>query len=51
MTMTGGWSCARMTALAGRVGVSRPTVYKEFGSRDEVGRALGGRSRAAAALG
>ena len=40
MTVTGGWSCARMTALADRVGVSRQTVYKEFGSRDEVGRAL-----------
>ena len=40
VTVTGGWSCARMTALADRVGVSRPTLYQEFGSRNEVGRAL-----------
>jgi AcrR family transcriptional regulator len=40
MTVTAGWSSVRMTALAGRVGVSRQTLYKEFGSREDVGRAL-----------
>jgi AcrR family transcriptional regulator len=40
MTVTSGWSSVRMTALADRVGISRPTLYKEFGSRDDVGRAL-----------
>jgi AcrR family transcriptional regulator len=40
MTVAAGWSTVRMTTLADRVGVSRPTLYKEFGARDEVGRAL-----------
>jgi AcrR family transcriptional regulator len=40
MTVTSGWSSTRMTSLARRVGVSRQTLYKEFGSREEVGRAL-----------
>jgi AcrR family transcriptional regulator len=40
MTVTSGWSSVRMTALADRVGVSRQTLYKEFGSREDVGRAL-----------
>jgi AcrR family transcriptional regulator len=40
MTVTAGWNSVRMTALAGRVGVSRQTLYKEFGSREDVGRAL-----------
>ncbi len=40
LTVTSGWSSARMTTLARRVGISRQTLYKEFGSRDEVGRAL-----------
>ncbi len=40
MTVTGGWNTVRMTALADRVGVSRQTLYKEFGGRADVGRAL-----------
>ncbi len=40
LTVTSGWNSVRMTGLADRVGVSRQTLYKEFGSREEVGRAL-----------
>jgi AcrR family transcriptional regulator len=40
MTVTSGWSSVRMTALANRVGISRQTLYKEFGSREDVGRVL-----------
>jgi AcrR family transcriptional regulator len=40
MTVASGWGSVRMTALADRVGVSRQTLYKEFGSREDVGRAV-----------
>lgn len=40
ITVTTGWNSVRMTMLADRVGVSRQTLYKEFGSKEEVGRAL-----------
>jgi AcrR family transcriptional regulator len=40
LTVTSGWHGVRMTSLAERVGVSRQTLYKEFGSREDVGRAL-----------
>jgi AcrR family transcriptional regulator len=35
-----GWEHVRMTSLAARVGVSRQTLYKEFGSKYDVGEAL-----------
>jgi len=34
------WTATRMADLAATVGVSRQTVYNEFGSKDELGRAL-----------
>lgn len=40
ITVEEGWEQVRMTALAGRVGVSRQTLYKEFGSKHDVGEAL-----------
>jgi len=40
ITVEDGWEHVRMTTLAARVGVSRQTLYKEFGSKDEVGEAL-----------
>jgi AcrR family transcriptional regulator len=40
VTVEDGWEQVRMTTLAARVGVSRQTLYKEFGSKDEVGEAL-----------
>jgi AcrR family transcriptional regulator len=40
VTVDDGWERVRMTTLASRVGVSRQTVYKEFGSKHEVGEAL-----------
>ncbi len=40
VTVEDGWEHVRMTTLATRVGVSRQTLYKEFGSKDEVGEAL-----------
>ena len=40
VTVEDGWEHVRMTTLAARVGVSRQTLYKEFGSKDEVGEAL-----------
>lgn len=39
-TVDAGWEHVRMTTLAAAVGVSRQTLYKEFGSKDEVGEAL-----------
>ncbi|WP_030145159.1 TetR family transcriptional regulator [Spirillospora albida] len=36
----GGWGGMRMTHLASRAGVSRQTVYTEFGSKDAIGEAL-----------
>lgn len=38
--VTSGWSSVRMTAIAEAVGVSRQTLYKEFTTKDEIGRAL-----------
>ncbi|MFB4295124.1 TetR family transcriptional regulator [Actinomadura sp. NTSP31] len=35
-----GWEALRMTALATAVGVSRQTLYKEFGSKEQLGEAL-----------
>ena len=35
-----GWGAVRMTAVATAVGVSRQTLYKEFGSKDRLGAAL-----------
>ncbi|WP_396445444.1 TetR family transcriptional regulator [Actinomadura sp.] len=35
-----GWAKMRMTRLANAAGVSRQTVYTEFGSRDAIGEAL-----------
>jgi AcrR family transcriptional regulator len=40
VTVDHGWERVRMTTLATRVGVSRQTLYKEFGSKHEVGEAL-----------
>lgn len=40
ITVESGWDRVRMTTLAGRVGVSRQTLYKEFGSKEDVGEAL-----------
>jgi AcrR family transcriptional regulator len=34
------WSATRMVDIAAAVGVSRQTVYNEFGNKDELGRAL-----------
>jgi AcrR family transcriptional regulator len=34
------WSEITMSAIAGAAGVSRQTLYKEFGSRDEFGQAF-----------
>ena len=38
--VAGDWTSARMADLASRAGVSRQTLYNEFGSRDEFGQAL-----------
>ncbi|MFF4652298.1 TetR family transcriptional regulator [Streptomyces sp. NPDC001380] len=35
-----GWGAVRISGVATRVGVSRPTLYREFGSREGLGRAL-----------
>jgi AcrR family transcriptional regulator len=35
-----GWGAVRMTAVATAVGVSRQTLYKEFGSKEQLGAAL-----------
>ncbi len=40
ITVEQGWEQVRMTTLATRVGVSRQTLYKEFGSKPDVGEAL-----------
>jgi AcrR family transcriptional regulator len=34
------WTATRMADIAAAVGVSRQTVYNEFGNKDELGRAL-----------
>jgi AcrR family transcriptional regulator len=34
------WAATRMADIAAAVGVSRQTVYNEFGTKDELGRAL-----------
>ena len=40
ITVDHGWEQVRITALSTRVGVSRQTLYKEFGSKHDVGEAL-----------
>jgi AcrR family transcriptional regulator len=35
-----GWAQVRLSEVASSVGVSRPTLYKEFGSKDGLGEAL-----------
>ncbi|MFE2562192.1 TetR family transcriptional regulator [Streptomyces sp. NPDC059352] len=35
-----GWGGLRMTAIARAAGISRQTLYNEFGSKDVIGRAL-----------
>jgi AcrR family transcriptional regulator len=35
-----GWTQVRLSEIATAVGVSRPTLYKEFGSKDGLGEAL-----------
>jgi AcrR family transcriptional regulator len=35
-----GWAQVRLSEVAGMIGVSRPTLYKEFGSKDGLGEAL-----------
>lgn len=40
VTITEGWERLRIAHLAYAVGVSRQTLYKEFGSKDGVGEAL-----------
>ena len=40
MTAEVGWSGVTMAALAERVGVSRQTVYNEWGSRDRLAEAM-----------
>ncbi|MCW2612966.1 MAG: hypothetical protein QOC93_75 [Actinomycetota bacterium] len=35
-----GWAQVRLSEVAASVGVSRPTLYKEFGSKDGLGEAL-----------
>jgi AcrR family transcriptional regulator len=35
-----GWAQVRLSEVAGIIGVSRPTLYKEFGSKDGLGEAL-----------
>jgi AcrR family transcriptional regulator len=40
ITVEHGWEQVRMTSLAARVGVSRQTLYSEFGSKYDVGEAL-----------
>jgi AcrR family transcriptional regulator len=39
----GGWPRARMADVAAAAGVSRQTLYNEFGSKDAVAQALAGR--------
>ncbi|MFF4239634.1 TetR family transcriptional regulator [Actinomadura geliboluensis] len=40
LVAAGGWGGMRMTHLASRAGVSRQTVYTEFGTKDAIGEAL-----------
>src|SRR5680860_222326 len=40
ITCDTGWSDVTMAKLAGRVGVSRQTVYNELGSKPALGQAL-----------
>ena len=40
VTVGSGWSAVRMTAIADEVGVSRQTLYAEFGSRASLAEAL-----------
>ncbi|SNR48399.1 transcriptional regulator, TetR family [Haloechinothrix alba] len=40
VVITGGWSRLRMAGIAGQVGVSRQTVYNEFGNKTGLGEAL-----------
>ncbi|MFD3324911.1 TetR family transcriptional regulator [Streptomyces sp. NPDC058701] len=40
LTCDAGWDQVSLSAVAARAGVSRPSVYKEFGSRAGLGRAL-----------
>jgi AcrR family transcriptional regulator len=40
MTADAGWSEVTMSAIAQRVGVSRQTVYNEWGSRDRLAEAM-----------
>lgn len=40
MTAEVGWSDVTMSALADRVGVSRQTIYNEWGSRDRLAEAM-----------
>lgn len=39
MVRTIGWANLRMNAVAARIGVSKPTLYKHFGSKDELASA------------
>ena len=38
--VTGDWATARMADIAARAGVSRQTLYNEFGNRDQLAAAL-----------
>lgn len=40
LVVEGGWDSVRMGEVARRTGVSRPTLYKEFGDRQGLGEAL-----------
>jgi len=43
ITVEQGWEAVRLTDVAVRVGVSRPVLYKEFGSKQGLGEAVWGR--------
>ena len=40
LTVAKGWARVRMAEVAERTGVSRPTLYKEFGDKQRLGEAL-----------
>ncbi len=40
LTAADGWAAVTMGGVAGRAGVSRQTVYNEFGNRDQLGEAM-----------